>query len=99
MEGPIPLAIDEENRSILVPSRFPKGDFIYELLHGKAEGVYDFKKGTLSYSFATDQFRVVDTEGVLVYMSDDGMGVEHWLLDNRWTRGGVVEGSLSLRKR
>ena len=61
-----------------------RGTSLYELLYGEDEGTIRLEKGTVTYSYDDDQFRVRDNTGKRVYQLDLGEAVERWLVENGW---------------
>jgi len=60
---------------------------LYRLLYGQEEadqGSVRMRAGTVTYSFDTDRFVLVDNEGCYVYGTDGGWDVERWMILNGW---------------
>lgn len=63
------------------------GGSLHRLLYGEDDGTVTLKRGTVSYSYEDDRFRVRDNKGNEVFWDEMGSAVENWLVREGWVNG------------
>lgn len=70
-------------------ARIRPGTALYGLLFGDDEGEVRLAKGTVSYSYDDDRFRMRDNQGREVWWIDCNRSAEAWLIREGWVKAVV----------